>query len=391
MNKLGYKQKGIPMLKSPLNIDGVTGVGGKLKNKIEATDASKINTTLSGGLTEYGARIKAENTAHSERAAKIRAAPGRLFDAVTGGYFTPEVTKARKIRNRADWNRRNPGKPPQGEAVKNSVSTNSGSLSPNTNSGSLSPNTDSKLGNKITKIGNLASQVKTTISGGSNTPPPPPPKGGRSFKDAYAKRDMKTYGNLSQAEYTTEAKRQLKGGKVPGSKMEGGNAKGSSKTNTKKVNEGPGVNKTGKITQRGTKYLEDGSVDSAYKNKSKKIVSKDTKYLEDGSVDSAYKKSSNKKPAAKIKSNKDIRKEKRANIKGGMSRQEARLKKTQSKAANEKAKTNKTIKSIDPTKAKSADTGAKQTSAKSTRATAKRLEKRAERLKGRVNASKVSK
>jgi len=97
------------------------------------------------------------------------------------------------------------------------------------------------------------------------------------------------------------------------------------------------------------------------------------------------------KPAAKIKSNKDIRKEKRANIKGGMSRQEARLKKTQSKAANEKAKTNKTIKSIDPTKAKSADTGAKQTSAKATRAKAKRLEKRAERLKGRVNASKVSK
>ena len=91
------------------------------------------------------------------------------------------------------------------------------------------------------------------------------------------------------------------------------------------------------------------------------------------------------------KSRKDIRKEKKANIKGGMSRQEARLKKTQSKAASAKAKTNRTIKSIDPTKAKSADTGAKQTSAKSTRAKAKRLEKRAERLKGRVNASKVSK
>ena len=74
-----------------------------------------------------------------------------------------------------------------------------------------------------------------------------------------------------------------------------------------------------------------------------------------------------------------------------MSRQEARLKKTQSKAASAKAKTNKTIKSIDPTKAKSADTGAKQTSARATRAKAKRLEKRAERLKGRVNASKVSK
>ena len=91
------------------------------------------------------------------------------------------------------------------------------------------------------------------------------------------------------------------------------------------------------------------------------------------------------------KSRKDIRKEKRANIKGGMSRQEARLKKTQSKAASAKAKTNRTIKSIDPTKSKLADTGAKQTSARATRAKAKRLEKRAERLKGRVNASKVSK
>jgi len=108
------------------------------------------------------------------------------------------------------------------------------------------------------------------------------------------------------------------------------------------------------------------------------------------STTSSSTKTNNTKPT-KIKSNKDIRKEKRANIKGGMSRQEARLKKTQSKAASAKAKTNRTIKSIDPTKAKSADTGAKQTSAKSTRAKAKRLEKRAERLKGRVNASKVSK
>ena len=34
------------------------------------------------------------------------------------------------------------------------------------------------------------------------------PKGKRTFKEAYKKRDMKTYGNLSQEEYTKEAKRQ---------------------------------------------------------------------------------------------------------------------------------------------------------------------------------------
>lgn len=89
------------------------------------------------------------------------------------------------------------------------------------------------------------------------------------------------------------------------------------------------------------------------------------------------------------KSRKDIRKEKRANIKGGMSRQEARLKKTQSKAASAKAKTNRTIKSIDPTKAKSADTGAKQTKAKSQRAKTIRLQKRVARLKGKQEASKI--
>jgi len=374
------------MLKSPLKINGVTG-GEEGKRKNIAADASKINTTLSGGLSEYGARIKAENAAHSRRAEKIRAAPGKLFNAITGGFFTDAAVEERGKRRRAEWNRRNPGKRPQGEAVKNSVSTNSGSLS---------PNTDSKLKNRRAEIGKLASQVKTTISGGSNTPPPPPPKGGRSFKDAYAKRDMNTYGNLSQAEYTTEAKRQLKGGKVPGSKMKGGNTKGSSKTNTKKFNEGPGVDKTGKNTYRGTKYLENGDIDSAYKNKSNKIVSKDTKYLEDGFVDSAYKKSSNKKPAAKSMSKKEIKNQKDASKKEGkMSRKEIRLQKLNSKAASTKRSTNETIKSIDTstgTTVKSTKSQAKQSSAKSSRAISidkkARLEKKAGKLKSRIEIQK---
>lgn len=318
MNKLGYKQKGIPMLKSPLNIDGVTGVSG----------------------------VKEKNSAHSRRAETIRAAPGKLFNAVTGGFFTDKATEARGTKNRADWNKRNPGKRPQGEAEKNSVSTNSGSLS---------LNTDSKLGNRRAEIGNLVSQVKTTIPGGSDTLPPPPPKVETSGR---ATGSMKNYAIGSQGRFNEYAAR---GWKQDATTVVKGSPKQDATTVVKdKISDETSSSFAGEGEQPGFKNTQS------------------TKTTE-------------KKPAAKIKSNKDIRKEKRANIKGGMSRQEARLKKTQSKAANEKAKTNKTIKSIDPTKAKSADTGAKQTSAKSTRAEAKRLEKRAERLKGRVNASKVSK
>ena len=36
-----------------------------------------------------------------------------------------------------------------------------------------------------------------------------------SFADAYKKRDMDLYGGLSLSEFTTEAKRQKSGGKVP--------------------------------------------------------------------------------------------------------------------------------------------------------------------------------
>lgn len=42
----------------------------------------------------------------------------------------------------------------------------------------------------------------------TNPTPKPKPKPKVSYADAYKKRDMKTYGNLTQAEYTAEAKRQ---------------------------------------------------------------------------------------------------------------------------------------------------------------------------------------
>ena len=68
-----------------------------------------------------------------------------------------------------------------------------------------------------------------------------------------------------------------------------------------------------------------------------------------------------------------------------LSKRELRLANVKRKAANEKAKTNKTAKSIDAGKSKSADTGAKQTSARSSRSKAKRLENRATRIQGRID------
>ena len=45
MSKLGYKQKGISMLKSPLNIDGVTGVTG-------VTGAGQVSMVAQGRLAQ---------------------------------------------------------------------------------------------------------------------------------------------------------------------------------------------------------------------------------------------------------------------------------------------------------------------------------------------------
>lgn len=324
MSKLGYKQKGMPMLKSPLNIVG------------EGTsDAERL------------AKYKADK--EIERAQDRKNADARV-DAIKGvfkGTFTRGTSKKESIKKES-IKRRTPSES-AGKGIYPSTGRNT-------------------TGFQFFDHTTLKPKVL-------DNPPPPPEgvNGGRSFKDAYAKRDMKTYGNLSQSEYTAEAKRQLKGGKVPGSQM-----RGSSNKSVNAGIKGPNTKEVAKAKSKLSQLKVDpkGQTITAGKVEKKDIL--DSK--------------ASKTTASRIgKSRKDIRKEKRANIKGGMSRQEARLKKTQSKAASAKAKTNRTIKSIDPTKAKSADTDAKQTSAKSTRAKAKRLEKRAERLKGRVNASKVSK
>ena len=98
-----------------------------------------------------------------------------------------------------------------------------------------------------------------------------------------------------------------------------------------------------------------------------------------------------KKKASEPKemSRKQIRTAKQEDKLAGMSRKQVRANKLKRKADSAKAKTNKTIKSIDPTKAKSADTGAKQAKAKSQRAKTIRLQKRVARLKGKQEASKI--
>lgn len=201
------------------------------------------------------------------------------------------------------------------------------------------------------KIGSLnsAQPVDKTSPPKNNQPPKggdqgeqrPKPK--RSYKEAYAKRDMNTYGNLTQAEYTAEAKRQKAGGKVPKSQMKGSLNLTTQKKTTTSNNSGDSNNYTKNIN-----------------NKTQKRKEAEAKYLK--STDS-----------------------KAPKVDKVLSKRELRLENVKRKAANEKAKTNKTAQSIDASKPTSADTGAKQTSARSSRSKAKRLENRATRIQGRID------
>ena len=183
-----------------------------------------------------------------------------------------------------------------------------------------------------------------TNSNSTVTPKAKPTKTNkRSYKEAYAKRDMNTYGNLTQAEYTAEAKRQKGGGKVPGSQMKGSLNSTPKKKTTTSNNSGDSNNYTKNIN-----------------NKTQKRKEAEAKYLK--STDS-----------------------KAPKVDKVLSKRELRLENVKRKAANEKAKTNKTAQSIDASKPTSADTGAKQTSARSSRRKAKRLENRAIRIQGRID------
>ena len=326
MNKLGYKQKGIPMLKSPLNIEGVTGVTGFKGTRRKRSDTNKMKRGVSAepapvsDFDRYGTQTKASQNLKGKFEGE---GAGDRFNKFSS--FNPNPTKS---------------------STRNDLA--SGVQGPKTRVNQMLTNAEKNAKQTPSAGKTILDSANNNFSNKSTKPAANPTKTKTKKTTKKTTNKTNTTNNKSTSTY-----------KSVSDKIK------NDTTNTNLTSKGIASN-----------------FDRFTKSKQPKI---DTV-----STTTSSTKTNNTKPA-KIKSNKDIRKEKRANIKGGMSRQEARLKKTQSKAASAKAKTNRTIKSIDPTKAKSADTGAKQTSARTTRAKAKRLEKRAERLKGRVNASKVSK
>ena len=347
MSKLGYKQKGISMLKSPLNIDGVTGVTGV--------------TGANSGLSKYAIKVRKENAEHSARAKTIRQAPGKLFNAITKGLFRSGA------EIRADIDAR------KGNAKSKPIDAQNESNKRRTPSESAGKGIYPSTGKNTTGFQFFDhTTLKPKVLA---DPPPPPPEGGnggRSFKDAYAKRDMDTYGSLSQSEFTAEAKRQLKGGKVPGSQM-----RGSSNKSVNAGIKGPNTEEVAKAKSKLSQLKVDpkGQTITAGKVTKKDILGA---------------------KSAKSMSRQEIKGQKEASKKEGkMSRKEIRLQKLNSKAASTKRSTNKTIKSIDSKKAESADTKAKQTSAKSSRAISidkkARLEKKAGKLKSRIEVQKNNK
>ena len=333
MSKLGYKQKGMSMLKSPLNIDGVTGVTGVTGVKKGTSDAER--------LAKYNADKKIERAQDRKNTeARVNAIKG-----VFKGMFTRGTGEKESIKKEST-KRRTPSES-AGKGIYPSTGKNT-------------------TGFQFFDHTTLKPQVP---------PPPPPPEGGnggRSFKDAYAKRDMDTYGSLSQSEFTTEAKRQLKGGKVPGSQM-----RGSSNKSVNAGIKGPNKEEVAKAKSKLSQLKVDpkGQTITAGKVTKKDILGA---------------------KSAKSMSRQEIKGQKEASKKEGkMSRKEIRLQKLNSKAASTKRSTNKTIKSIDSKKAESADTKAKQTSAKSSRAISidkkARLEKKAGKLKSRIEVQKNNK
>jgi hypothetical protein len=339
MSKLGYKQKGISMLKSPLNIDGVTGVTG-----------------VGGKLPDLVAKGRAGKKKREDKAAKTASDRATTMDEILTPFKSGKAAGYNSYRNR-----RKEVLGLKKEVFSNTTLKNDGSS-----------NRFNEL-SRFQKPKNAYNDISVDgVQVGDELNPPPPPKGGRSFKDAYAKRDMDTYGSLSQSEFTAEAKRQLKGGKVPGSQMRG--------SSNKSVNAGIKGPNTEEVAKAKSKLSQLGYNPKGQTITAGKVTKKDI-------LDAKSAKSMSKKA---IKGQKEASKKE-----GKMSRKEIRLQKLNSKAASTKRSTNKTIKSIDSKKAESADTKAKQTSAKSSRAISidkkARLEKKAGKLKSRIEVQKNNK
>jgi len=330
MNKLGYKQKGIPMLKSPV----------KAVNLPDPKNLKVVDLVTKG---------KADKKAREENLAKTASNRATTMNEILKPFRSGESAGYNSYRNR-----RKEVLATKKEVFSKANNSNPKSFRELSNFPKPANPFDSVTVEGV-KIGSLNSAPKN-----DPPPPPPPPKVKTSFKDAYAKRDMKTYGNLSQAEFTTEAKRQLKGGKVPGSQMKG-KGKGETTTSTKRK-----------------PIISDEAFEKRAKAQGQKPRDGKTKGKKVNITDAQF----NKRAKAQGQKPTDGKAPKVDKV---LSKRELRLANVKRKAANEKTRTNKTAQSIDANKPKSADTGAKQTSARRSRAKAKRLENRATRIQGRID------
>jgi hypothetical protein len=181
-----------------------------------------------------------------------------------------------------------------------------------------------------------------------------------SFAEAYKKRDMKTYGNLSQSEYTKEAKRQIaskssgKGYDAPKSQMKGSTTTTKKTTTTTKttpkvddkkatVTEKETIGPKNRVSVKSAKASKKASVKNAKQKsyetrKDKRAAISDARKSGKAGIKEARKDKRDAKQAAKqIK--KSVRKEGRNDVK------KARLSNKRENLQNkEDKKSNKTIK-----------------------------------------------
>jgi len=124
----------------------------------------------------------------------------------------------------------------------------------------------------------------------------------RSFKSAYAKRDMKTYGNLSQSQFTAESKRQIaskkagKGYDAPKKSMAGSKARKkveSIKVKATGVKAVKQYTKAQKLRVKGVEILANKKLSTPQKQKQARSVRKQ--------YDAEMAKNKKKKPVVKAK------------------------------------------------------------------------------------------
>jgi hypothetical protein len=164
---------------------------------------------------------------------------------------------------------------------------------------------DDSIMGKPERKGSLEPKVKANTD--TKTAESSTPKKKTSYSEAYKKRDMKTYGDLTEAEYTAEAKRQNKSKKETGKwdapkKPMKSNSKGETKVEPKKT----------EVKEKSVTTENNASEDK--KKKSELIKEKNTKKVDE----------INKKGDEKVEKIKERKARREARRKGRQDRREAR-------------------------------------------------------------------